>query len=54
MSSKSEEKTEALKQKIRAAFSLFDKEGKDCVVQEEVSTIMRYLGVFPSERKVRA
>ena len=41
-----------LKAKIRAAFSLFDKENKGAVVQEEVSTIMRYLGVFPSERKV--
>jgi len=46
------EKTVALKEKIKAAFSLFDKEDKGCVVQEEVSTIMRYLGVFPSERKV--
>ena len=46
------EKTIALKEKIKAAFALFDKEAKGCVVQEEVSTIMRYLGVFPSERKV--
>ena len=49
---KDNEKTVALKEKIKAAFSLFDKEDKGCVVQEEVSTIMRYLGVFPSERKV--
>jgi Ca2+-binding EF-hand superfamily protein len=46
------EKIIALKEKIKAAFALFDKEAKGCVVQEEVSTIMRYLGVFPSERKV--
>ena len=48
----SEEKVAELKEKIKAAFALFDKEDKGCVVQEEVSTIMRYLGVFPSERRV--
>ena len=41
---------EGAKKRIRAAFELFDKEGKGCVIQEEVSTIMRYLGAFPSEK----
>ncbi|CAM9521315.1 unnamed protein product, partial [Heterosigma akashiwo] len=38
------------KQKIKDAFSLFDKEKKFCVIQEEVSTIMRYLGAYPTEK----
>mmetsp|Transcript_4571 Transcript_4571/g.7396 ORF Transcript_4571/g.7396 Transcript_4571/m.7396 type:complete len:161 (-) Transcript_4571:243-725(-) len=36
--------------KIKDAFSLFDKEKKFCVIQEEVSTIMRYLGAYPTEK----
>lgn len=38
------------KRKIREAFQLFDKDRKGCVIQEEVSTIMRYLGAYPTER----
>jgi hypothetical protein len=38
------------KKKIRDAFQLFDKDRKGCVIQEEVSTIMRYLGAYPTER----
>jgi calmodulin len=38
------------KKKIREAFALFDKDRKGCVIREEVATIMRYLGAFPSER----
>ena len=38
--------------KIEDAFALFDPEGKGCLIQEEVSTAMRYLGAFPSEREV--
>ena len=40
------------KARIRAAFSLFDKEGRGCIIQEECSTVSRYLGVFPSEKSV--
>ena len=40
------------KKKIEDAFALFDKEGKGCLIQEEVSTVMRYLGAFPRERDV--
>merc|ERR1711990_855161 len=40
------------KKRIRAAFDLFDKEKKGCVIQEEVSTLMRYLGAYPSEKEI--
>ena len=40
------------KKRIREAFQLFDKDRKGCVVQEEVATIMRYLGAYPTERAV--
>jgi len=36
--------------KISSAFLLFDKEKKGTVIQEEVPTIMRYLGVYPTEQ----
>jgi len=36
--------------KIQAAFLLFDKEKKGVIVQEEVPTIMRYLGAYPTEQ----
>ena len=48
------EKTIALKEKIKAAFALFDKEAKGCVVQEEYvlkknsSTTVTYFLCFPS------
>lgn len=41
------------KKKIREAFQLFDKDRKGCVIQEEVSTIMRYLGAYPTVRQGR-
>ncbi|DBA05201.1 TPA: hypothetical protein N0F65_005051 [Lagenidium giganteum] len=31
---------------------MFDKDKKGCVIQEEVSTIMRYLGAYPSEKDI--
>lgn len=39
-----------MQMKIREAFDLFDKDKSDAVVQEEVGTMMRYLGVYPTER----
>ncbi len=48
----SEEVLAKRKKKIEDAFALFDPEGKGCLIQEEVSTAMRYLGAFPSEREV--
>ena len=47
-----EEELAKRKKKIEDAFALFDKEGKGCLIQEEVSTVMRYLGAFPRERDV--
>lgn len=38
------------KKRIREAFQLFDKDRKGCVVQEEVATIMRSLGVYVTEK----
>ena len=43
------EKTIALKEKIKAAFALFDKEAKGCVVQEEYvlkKTLVQQLLIF--------
>jgi len=37
---------------IRDAFQLFDKEKKGSVVQEEVSTILRSLNIYPSEKEL--
>ncbi|CAM9478471.1 unnamed protein product [Ectocarpus sp. 12 AP-2014] len=47
---------DAQRKRIKEAFALFDKDKKgeklprQLVVQEEVSTIMRYLGAYPSEK----
>eukprot|EP00940_MAST-03C_sp_MAST-3C-sp2_P000014 g14.t1 len=38
--------------RIRAAFTIFDKDDKNSVVPEEVGSIMRYLGYFPSEKEI--
>jgi len=43
---------EKLRKSIREAFSFFDKVGNGTVFHEEVGTIMRYLGQFPSETDV--
>ena len=43
---------EYLKTLIKDAFSNFDKDGKGFVKTEEISSIMRYLGQFPSEAQV--
>eukprot|EP00392_Amoebophrya_sp_AT5.2_P013345 g13463.t1 len=43
---------ESLRKVIREAFGFFDKLGNATVTQEEVATIMRYLGQFPSEQDV--
>ena len=36
--------------KINSAFLLFDKDKKGTVIQEEVPTIMRYLGCYVTEK----
>mmetsp|Transcript_27454 Transcript_27454/g.56431 ORF Transcript_27454/g.56431 Transcript_27454/m.56431 type:complete len:167 (-) Transcript_27454:85-585(-) len=47
-----EQWTLAKKKEIREAFKLFDKDNKGQVIQEEAPTIMRYLGVYPSEKDI--
>lgn len=43
---------EYLKSLVKEAFSSVDREGKGYVIREEISSIMRYLGQFPSEAQV--
>ena len=38
--------------RIREAFDLFDKDKKGTVVQEEVPTIIRYLGAYPTDKEI--
>jgi len=42
----------AERKKIKAAFDLFDRDKKDIVVKEEIGTIMRYLGAYPTEEEL--
>mmetsp|Transcript_23008 Transcript_23008/g.66704 ORF Transcript_23008/g.66704 Transcript_23008/m.66704 type:complete len:195 (+) Transcript_23008:104-688(+) len=42
-----------LQKVIKEAFSYFDKIGNNTVQQDEVGTIMRYLGQFPSESDLK-
>ncbi|CEL95513.1 unnamed protein product [Vitrella brassicaformis CCMP3155] len=46
------ERLTRLRSIIKEAFSYFDKVGINTVFQEEVGTIMRYLGQFPDEMEV--
>ena len=50
METKSPEWIAETEVKIREAFDLFDKDKSDAIVQEEVGTVMRYLGVYPTEK----
>ena len=40
------------RKKVKNAFDLFDREAKSVVVKEEIGTIMRYLGAYPSEEEL--
>merc|ERR1712203_1342728 len=42
-----------LRKVIKEAFGYFDKIGNNTVQQDEVGTIMRYLGQFPSESDLK-
>jgi len=42
----------AERKRIRAAFDLFDRDRKKVVPKEEIGTIMRYLGAYPSEEEL--
>ncbi len=50
MDTKSQEWIEQTEAKIREAFDLFDKDKADAIIQEEVGTVMRALGAYPTER----
>ena len=40
---------EETQNKIREIFDLFDKDKSDAIIQEEVGSVMRALGVYPDE-----
>ncbi|CEO97256.1 EF-hand domain-containing protein [Plasmodiophora brassicae] len=42
----------SIKQAIKDAFDLFDRDGKGIIVKEEVGTIMRYMGAYPTEEEL--
>ena len=44
---------EAQRDRIHAAFSLFDKEKKAAISLDDAITVLRYLGVYPSEEALR-
>ena len=50
MEGKSQEWFDITEARIREVFDLFDKDKTESIVQEEVGTIMRALGAYPSER----
>lgn len=52
MDTKSQEWIDFHQLKIREVFELFDRDKSDSVLQEEVGTIMRALGAFPSEKQL--
>lgn len=52
METKSQEWIEQTEARIREAFDLFDKDKADAIIQEEVGTVMRALGAFPTEREL--
>ena len=52
MDAKSAEWIEQTEAKIREAFDLFDKDKADAIIQEEVGTVMRALGAYPTERQL--
>ena len=52
METKTQEWIEQTESKIREAFDLFDKDRADAIIQEEVGTVMRALGAYPTERQL--
>ena len=52
MDTKSQEWIDLNQLKIREVFELFDRDKSDSVLQEEVGTIMRALGAFPTEQEL--
>jgi|Transcript_32273 calmodulin len=52
METKSQEWIESNQTKIREVFELFDRDKSDAILQEEIGTVMRALGAFPSEKQL--
>lgn len=52
MNTQSQEWVEKTQSQIREAFDLFDNDKADAIIQEEVGTVMRALGAFPTEREL--
>jgi calmodulin len=50
METKTQDWIESTEARIREAFDLFDKDKADAIIQEEVGTVMRALGAYPTER----
>lgn len=48
-----EDEETALKAKIREAFSVFDREGRNACDVREVGTIIRSLNIFPTEKQLQ-
>ena len=42
--------TETMQAKVRDAFDLFDRDKSGSILEEDVGTVMRALGAFPSEK----
>lgn len=40
------------RKKIKQAFELFDRDKKGVVIKEEIGSIMRYLGAYPTEEEL--
>lgn len=52
METKSQEWIDANTIRIREVFELFDRDKSDSILQEEIGTVMRALGAFPSEKQL--
>ena len=52
MESKTQEWIDAQKLRIKEVFELFDRDKTDAIMQEEIGTVMRALGAYPSERNL--
>ena len=52
METKSQEWIETNQVRIREVFELFDRDKSDSILQEEIGTVMRALGAFPTEKQL--
>lgn len=52
METKSQDWIDSNQSKIREVFELFDRDKADAILQEEIGTVMRALGAFPTEKQL--